>query len=196
MQLNEPVYHKQKCDTAKSYQAFLDFRSLPRHVRSVPTLLSVYQERVGSESALGRGHRPPSLSPTTLEKWCYQGKFHERAKAYDETQKDALEAARQAALESGLIAQAKVEQDQIEGFRMMSLNVGKNMIAFAQDMLDIVATVPVGLDPKALTNNDLARLMKATSIYKSIAPTISIGGKIWGDALGVSEAISLVQPCG
>jgi hypothetical protein len=78
----------------------------------------------------------------------------------------------------------------------MSLNVGKNMIAFAQSLLDIVATVPVGLNPKALSDDDLSRLTKATSIYRTIAPTVSVGGSIWADALGVNDAIAQVQPRG
>jgi hypothetical protein len=72
----------------------------------------------------------------------------------------------------------------------MSLNVGRNMIAFAQEMMNIVQTVPIGLNPTALTNDDLSRLMKATSIYKTIAPTVTVGAGIWADALGVNEAIA------
>jgi hypothetical protein len=98
----DPIYHRQEFDTDKSWQAFLDFKSLPRHCRSAPTLLSVYQERVRLSSGVDKVN-PPSLSPSTLERWCAEYKWKERAKAHDVAQKDILEAARREAVESGLI---------------------------------------------------------------------------------------------
>jgi hypothetical protein len=191
--MSEPIYHKQSCDTAKSWKAFQDFKSLPAHNRSVPILLSLYQNRVRVDSGLRKVNLPPSLSLGTLTRWCAECQWIERAKAWDADHEILLTAKRVEAQKTRIDKQVQTEQAQIEEFRTTALNIGKKMVQFATTTLYLIETVTEGLNGKdTLTDADLDHLLKTTRIFKAIAPSIPIGQESWAQALGVNEAIAVL----
>ena len=156
--MNDPIYHKQKFDTSKSWQAFQDYLRLPKLIRTVPALLNCYQDRVREQSSLSKAVLAPSLSLATLSRWSAECRWIERAKTFDDHQAAMLNAARAQVQQDRIEGQAKAEQDEIERFRTTSLMTGRSMIRFAQTMLDLIKTVPMGLDGASLTDKDIERL--------------------------------------
>jgi hypothetical protein len=63
-------------------------------------------------------------------------------------------------------ARLEAETQAVEEFRVSCITLGKNGVAFANDVIELISRVPKEVQGKPLQQADLDRLSKVSVIYK------------------------------
>jgi hypothetical protein len=190
---HSPIWERQSFDTPKSIAALQQYLNLPSHNRSIAVLHSVYQQRSLDDKKEGKTPSVPSNSLLTLQRWGSQYMFRKRARAFDDDQSQRLSEKRAALKEAQINDQLASEQQQVEEYRNSCLTVGRDIVSFAQTVLDLITTVPKDMQDRALVDKDFDRLSKITTIFKNIVPGIASGTELCAQSLGIAEALAALN---
>jgi hypothetical protein len=186
----EPIWERQTGDTKRSFQAFQDYLKLPSFGRSVKTLFDTYSYQIRTNGPDLPPVTVPSRSKETLLKWCSTYRFKERAAAYDEAMKLTIEERQRQLRDEALEQRLEAEMQEVEEFRVSCITLGKNGVAFANDVIELISRVPKEMQGKPLQQKDLDRLSKVSVIYKNVTSGLVSGHDYWAQALGIDQALA------
>jgi hypothetical protein len=186
----EPIYERQKGDSERGFQAFQDYLKLPSFGRSIKTLFDTYSYKIQTNGPDLPPVTVPSRSRGTLLKWSSTYRFQERAAAYDEAMKLKIEERQQQLRDYALDQRLEAETQAVEDFRVSCITLGKNGVAFANDVIELISRVPKEMQGKPLQQKDLDRLSKVSVIYKNVTSGLVSGHDYWAQALGIDQALA------